>query len=278
MRDLEQRIAAWRRSITKASSHRAELVQELEEHLREEIDCLRRSGAAEKDAFEMALAKLGSPAVIASECDKLSLPQRAWWPVNVARWCAAAAVLVSGTLLIFRLDRIGLLLAAHVWCVIIGYLLMFAIGGLGVCHIAAAWFGSPGPTQRHSVLRAMFRFANTSALLTIVAVILGMVWARENLGRYWAWDPKETGAAAVIFSSVLLSVLHRCRINSTTLAFIGVMGSAITAAAWFGVNSKAASGTVSPLAIAFIAMHLLFLVCVPIVSLLKRDACFRKSR
>jgi hypothetical protein len=272
MLNLEQRIGEWRRNMAKASDHRRELLEELEEHLREEVKRLVRSGVAEENAFELAVSKLGAPSAVAAEYDKLTSAQRTWWPVKVARICAIAVMLLAGVALILRADKIGVLLASHVWFATIGYLLMLAIGGLGVCYIGSSWFGGPGPTQRHSLLRSISQFANLAAILTSVAVILGMFWAKENLGRYWAWDPKETGAALVIFWAVLISALERFRAGQIIVVFCAVMGSAITAGAWFGVNMKVPGAKVSPLVIAFIAAHFIVLASVPAARLLKRRA------
>ena len=58
MRDLEKQIAIWRKTITPAL--RPDAAEELEQHLREEIDRLLAGGAPAQDAFKQAVAKLGS--------------------------------------------------------------------------------------------------------------------------------------------------------------------------------------------------------------------------
>jgi hypothetical protein len=272
MLNLEQRIAEWRQNMAKASGHRRELLEELEEHLREEIKRLARSGVAEENAFDLAVSKLGAPSAVAAEYDKLTSAQRTWWPVKVARICAIAVMLLAGVALVLRADKIGVLLASHVWFATIGYLLMLAIGGLGVCYICSSWFGGPGPTHRHSLLRSISQFANLAAILTSVAVILGMFWAKENWGRYWAWDPREAGAALIIFWAVLISALECFRAGQTIVVFSAVLGSAITAGAWFGVNMKVSGGKVSPLVIAIVAAHFIVLASVPAARFLKRRA------
>jgi len=134
MRDLEKQIADWRRTMAKAADRRRELLDELETHLREEVERLVRSGIPPDKAFEMALSKLGAPSAVAMEYDKLTANRRIWWPVKVVRGYAVAAVLLMA-LFLFKMDGSGILLASHVWCVGVGYLSMFAIGGLGICYI-----------------------------------------------------------------------------------------------------------------------------------------------
>jgi cytochrome c-type biogenesis protein CcsB len=40
----------------------------------------------------------------------------------------------------------------------------------------------------------MYKTAGVTFALLAVLLITGAVWANESWGRYWAWDPKETGA------------------------------------------------------------------------------------
>ena len=159
MRDLEQQIADWRRSMAKASGHRPELLNELEGHLREEIDRLRRSGVSTDKVFEMAVSKLGAPAPVAAEFDKLTTAPTTWLPIKMARISIVVIALVAVAVFTFKLDKAGLLLATHVICVIIGYSMTFIIGGLGICALLSQWFSGSGPTQRHALLRSILQFA-----------------------------------------------------------------------------------------------------------------------
>src|SRR5688572_20205971 len=191
MRDLEKQIAEWRRTVAKASGHREELLDELEAHLRDEIDRSRRGGASPDDAFQAAVSKLGAPSALAAEFDKLLHTRRAQWlPVKLARiFCIVAAVLLPVLLLPSIGEKKGLLLACHVVCVTLGYGAMFIIGGLANCYVCAQWLGAPGPTQQYSLRRAIYRFAQGAAILTAIGTILGMFWAKGHWDRYWAWDP-----------------------------------------------------------------------------------------
>ncbi len=266
MRNLENQIAEWRRTIAKASGHRAELLDELEEHLREDIARLLHSGVSEDVAFQTAVSKLGTPSAIAAEYDKLIPNRTVWWPVTIARICTVAAVFLVGAMLLRRIDKAGVLLVSHVWCATLGYLMMFAIGGLSICYICGRWFDGPGPTQRDSLLRSTFQFAHIGAILTGLGVILGMLWAKAHWGRYWAWDPKETGAFLVIVSAVLIGALRWRKATQNTVMVLGVLGSAVTAWAWFGTRG----GFLSPFLIAFLALHVGFLASLPAMSLAKR--------
>ena len=62
MHNLEQRIAEWRKSILTGPSPtiRPEVLDELENHLRENVDQLLQTGLTETEAFQRAAATLGA--------------------------------------------------------------------------------------------------------------------------------------------------------------------------------------------------------------------------
>jgi hypothetical protein len=260
MRDLEKQIADWRRTMSKASGSRPELVDELEEHLREEIDRLVRSGISTDKVFEAAVSKFGSPSALAAEFDKLGSGAPVWMPVKLARIGLAGVAALVGCGVMLMVQRRGILLASHVACVTLGYLIMFTIGGLGICYVCARWFGEPGPAQRYSLLRSIFQFANLSAILTVFGVVLGMFWAKDNWGRYWAWDPKETGAVLILGWATLLSVLRWLKPAEATVVFMAILGNVVTGWGWFGANAYASGLSFPWLLVAFTASQLLLVV------------------
>jgi len=258
MRDLEQQIADWRRSMAKASGHRPELLNELEEHLREEIDRLRRSGVSIDKVFEIAVSKLGAPAPVAAEFEKLTATPTTWLPIKIARASVVMVALFLPAVFAFKLDK-GALLATHVVCVTLGYLMTFIIGGLAVCALLSQWFGTSGPTQRHALLRSTFRFAGISAILTGIGIVLGALWAKDHMGRYWDWDLKETGAFFVFGWTTLIAGLRWLRPVQNAVILLAILGNAVTAWAWFGANAGG-NPLASPFLAAFIAAHLLLFV------------------
>lgn len=254
MRDLEKQIADWRRTMAKASGHRTELLNELEEHLRDEIGRLRDSGVSTDKAFEMAVSKLGAPAPVAAEFDKLTDVPATWLPIKIARIAIVALALILLVVLVLKLDKAGAVLATHVVSVTLGYSMTFIIGALGVCALVSQWFGTSGPTQRHALLRSIFQFASISAILTAIGIVLGAFWARDHMGRYWDWDLKETGGVLVVGWTSLIVALRWLRPVQTTVVLVAILGNAITAWAWFGAN---AGGKPGPFLAAFIGVHLL---------------------
>lgn len=260
MRDFEKQNADWRRSITKALPHRSEAFDELEAHLRDEIDTLIRSGTSPEQAFDLAVCKLGQPSAIDAEFDKLEQLRRPRWkPATLARWACVAIALLT---LLFLVPRIGqgrmtLLLASHVLSVTIGYSTMFVIGGLAIYYVLAEGFRRTGPSQRYALGRTILQLGTISAVLTSVGIVLGMIWAKQNWGRYWAWDVKETGGAVVLLCALITVGLARFKPASyRALVPMAIIGNIGTAWGWFGANA----GTAFPFLTAFIASQCLLLL------------------
>src|SRR5690242_5281662 len=104
MPNFEEQIAKWRRSMVEASVYRTDLLDELEEHLREEIERLLRSGTPENGVFEKAVSNLGGPSALASEFEKLSAGSAAnWLPVKIARFVVISATIILAAVLIPRI-------------------------------------------------------------------------------------------------------------------------------------------------------------------------------
>ena len=255
MRDIEQRIADWRREMSKTSPSRRGLVDEMEEHLREEIERSISAGVPADKAFDAAASKLGEPSAVAAEFTKLAASP-GWLPVKIARIgvLAVAALLLCAVL--FLAQEKGILIAAHVFLVGLGYLIMFIIGGLGICYICARWFAEPGLGQRYSLLRTTFQFAAAAAILTAAGVFLGMLWAKANWGRYWAWDPRETGGFVIFWWAVVISLVRWLKPTEIAVAILAICGSVITACGWFGTNGL----SLHPLVIAFVVAQVIFIL------------------
>ena len=70
MFDLEKSITEWRWQMSAAGIKTAVPLEELELHLREDVDRLIKSGLGEKAAFELAARQLGQPQILKSEFKK----------------------------------------------------------------------------------------------------------------------------------------------------------------------------------------------------------------
>src|SRR5271170_171984 len=118
MFDLEKQIASWREQFSLAMPNQPEAMDELESHLRDEIDQLIRAGRSPEQAWQIATTKLGDAKTMAEEFAKTSASH--WLPaqlsLGVLLMCAVALIV----LLISRGQ--DLLLASHVFTITAGYL------------------------------------------------------------------------------------------------------------------------------------------------------------
>jgi len=71
MFDLEKSIQAWKRSFQKQETFEDGTIADLEAHLRDIIDVLKREGMAEDEAFREAVARIGEAESLAAECGKV---------------------------------------------------------------------------------------------------------------------------------------------------------------------------------------------------------------
>src|SRR2546428_2786944 len=70
MPDLEKQIAAWRRQMLAAGIKAPVLLDELESHLREEIEQQMRLGLSARQAFEVAAQRIGEARALKTEFAK----------------------------------------------------------------------------------------------------------------------------------------------------------------------------------------------------------------
>jgi len=71
MFDLEQAIIAWRQQMLAAGIKSPVPLEELENHLREEIEQQTKSGRSEAEAFESAVQRLGQIEAVQGEFEKI---------------------------------------------------------------------------------------------------------------------------------------------------------------------------------------------------------------
>ena len=123
MFDLEQHISDWRRQMLAAGIKLPVPLEELEIHLREEIEQQMKSGLDEQQALQTAIQRIGQPQVLKSEFQRArALPKHA------AKYISA----VSGILLVHGLRCLFQLSTVHppmvvalwtIWCLRIVFLL-----------------------------------------------------------------------------------------------------------------------------------------------------------
>src|SRR5215218_1099611 len=93
MSELESQIRGWRSDLAAAMGNVPEPLDELESHLRDDVDRRIRLGADAQSAFEAARARFGEAGRLAREFAKAG--DRRWIPGRIAIGTVAAVVLLT---------------------------------------------------------------------------------------------------------------------------------------------------------------------------------------
>lgn len=261
MFNREQAIADWRRQMAAGASPSGAVLDELEDHLREEVRTLVSAGMAEREAFQLAVSHLGKAESMRAEFEMAgsfatSRAGRLW------RW--AGAVLVLGIALLTTLDsaRPGALLVAHTLTLTAGYLAAFLAGGLGLCYFSCRTLGKPTPTGQRAFSRTAISLSQASVWLVASGLLFGMIWSAKHRGEWLAGDPRETGTLCVLVWAVTLRWLQRTgRVSTHVVMLLCVAGNIVLSLAWFGAGLMAhGSGIASSWVLnAVLGVNLLFL-------------------
>jgi uncharacterized membrane protein len=116
MFDVEQAIANWRKQMLAAGIKTPVPLEELEIHLREEIERQMKSGLSEQKAFEISVQRTGQPKVLNSEFRKgegTFMNRTAKISAGIIGLFVGAALLIPGTVqlrdeLVMANGRLGL--------------------------------------------------------------------------------------------------------------------------------------------------------------------------
>jgi cytochrome c-type biogenesis protein CcsB len=91
----------------------------------------------------------------------------------------------------------------------------------------------PSPDFLEEVMARSIRIGYP--LFTIGALFAGAIWANTAWGRYWSWDPKETGSLVIwLFYTLLLHQNVRGRWTGRTLAVMSIIGLLIILLSFLG--------------------------------------------
>ncbi|HEU5397600.1 MAG TPA: permease prefix domain 1-containing protein [Verrucomicrobiae bacterium] len=135
MFDLEQAISNWRRRMCAAGIRTPAVLQELEWHLREDIERQVQAGMSEAAALESASAKLGRPELLQAEFRKM---ERKFMKRLAVTACGALAILVGPALILPALAKHRFTGAWNfdiVWPIAVGVLITLSGVALAVAGV-----------------------------------------------------------------------------------------------------------------------------------------------
>jgi hypothetical protein len=225
--------------VAETVGDRPDLIDELESHLRDAVQQLVREGHAEHEALTLAMSRLGSPEALAAEFAKVN-PGACWLPVRVVLGTGSvlAAGFIGFLLAKFQDGRFDQLLTVHVIAVTLGYTATLLAGILSASYVLARPFRDLNPGQIRSVARSLGILTWVAAMGTALGIVLGTCWAKDHLGRYWAWDAVEIGAALILVWDVVMIVFWwRWSANQHTGILLGLVGDVVVSVGWFGAGA-----------------------------------------
>jgi hypothetical protein len=272
MFDLKTQIEEWRRTVAAHLGDRPDVLDELETHLRDDIERRVRAGAPPEEAWEQARVQLGEPRVLSAEFAKVA--GRAWLPARIAAIAVIATALVVAALEVASVGRgrIGWLLAMHKVAVTAGYVTVFAVGGLSVWSLLARAVGWWDGRRARAFRSAVLMLGTAGLPLTAIGVVLGAIWARDHMGRYWGWDAKEIGGLAVLAASgmSMLAALGGRRSQRSERAdgvlLAGIAGNIVVSLSWFGPplisTGRGGVPAYGPYLLAFVVIQVVLLFAV----------------
>jgi ABC-type transport system involved in cytochrome c biogenesis permease subunit len=129
-------------------------------------------------------------------------------------------------------------LATHVVGEALGYSAVFLAGIIGIIYIIRGVFTTSfDETTARSMSRMIYGVVCFATLFSLVATVLGGIWADQSWGRFWGWDPKENGALLVVlWNAIILHARWGGFARERGIAVLAVFGNVIGSLSWFGVN------------------------------------------
>jgi ABC-type transport system involved in cytochrome c biogenesis permease subunit len=129
-------------------------------------------------------------------------------------------------------------LATHVVGEALGYSAVFLAGIIGIIYIIRGVFTTSfDENTAKSMGRMIYGVVCFATLFSLVATVLGGIWADQSWGRFWGWDPKENGALLVVlWNAIILHARWGGFARERGLAVLAVFGNVVGSLSWFGVN------------------------------------------
>jgi ABC-type transport system involved in cytochrome c biogenesis permease subunit len=137
-------------------------------------------------------------------------------------------------------------LATHVVCITLGYVATLVGGCMGIAYCIMALLNPRGAgvsvtdkaTDEFKLFgKLVYGVVCFAIFFSLVGTVLGGLWADDSWGRFWGWDPKENGAMMIVlWNAIILHARWGKLVRDFGTAVLAIVGNAVTAWSWFGVN------------------------------------------
>jgi len=129
MFNLDQAIFEWRRKMISAGIKSSDVLDELEGHLREDIERRVRAGADASRVFEVVAERFGEPCALKMEFDRVKKQQRKYMKRGMMIGGGIVGVMVGMALVmpaVAQYRQIGAMHRSEPWLFLIGSLITLA--------------------------------------------------------------------------------------------------------------------------------------------------------
>lgn len=215
MFELNQAIAEWRAGCAGQQTMTDTDLEELEGHLREEIDHLVLTGLSEEEGFLIATRRLGDTSTLSKEFAKVNTSEiwkrRTFWMLSgilISLLASSIAkVLSGGGSLLLSVMKLNPYVAGVIGSIlyIIFFLLLLFLLFLGIRKVATRFY------RKNKQASLLFNSAASIILLGILSIFSPMLMARLNspeiLGQQMMAAHITAGVWAVLWPFVLVALL-----------------------------------------------------------------------
>jgi len=261
MFNLDEAISHWRREMAASGIEHPRLLDELESHVRDDIDALVAAGIPEAQAFHLAVSRLGETASVCAEFSKLRKSVFGPLKIGTLLWASSWTLFAAGLFLGVIPGRLNLLLAAHIFSLTAGYAAALLTGGVGMYYVCCHWCRTLSAVRQQALRRAVLRLSTFAVGLVLAGLLLGMLWTQRNRGGYSAGGPREAGTLCAWVWLVGFLLIQRFRqVSDGATMLLAIVGNIIVSLAWFGAGIIAHGNRIADYWSigALIAVHLLF--------------------
>jgi len=134
-------------------------------------------------------------------------------------------------------------LTIHVITIVSSYAAGTLAWGLGNISLTMIVFGKGSRETVKLLGQFTYRALQLAVLLLAAGTFLGGWWAAYSWGRFWGWDPKETGALIALVCYVIpLHMRFIGWVKDFGLAVAAVLCYAAIVMSWYGVNFVLGAG------------------------------------